>query len=62
MPTMTIAAVLLRKLGVHGLLPPLAMLVLITGIITVAGVILHAFVEKPLMNAFKRKQAARVAT
>ncbi|MBT8155924.1 acyltransferase [Epibacterium ulvae] len=62
MPTMTIAAVALRKAGVHEVLPPLAMLALITCLVTLVGVVVHAYVEKPLMNAFKPKLTARAST
>jgi peptidoglycan/LPS O-acetylase OafA/YrhL len=51
LPAMNILAVGLRASGVHQLLPPLAMLALITALVTGIGVLAHLFIEKPVTGS-----------
>lgn len=61
LPVMNIAAVGLLAAGLHLVLPPLAMLALITVIVTVAGALVHIFAEKPLMKYFKNRSPRQAA-
>ncbi|GAA6210043.1 acyltransferase [Cognatishimia sp. WU-CL00825] len=61
LPVMNIAAVPLRKLEVHTMIPPLAMLALITVIVTIAGSLAHIYLEKPLIAFFAKRAAKKSA-
>ncbi len=62
LPVMNIAAVFLKRAGVHEILPPLAMLALITVIISIAGSLVHVYVEKPVMAALRRRPETHPAS
>ncbi|MGB3407802.1 MAG: acyltransferase [Jannaschia sp.] len=55
LPAMNVFAVFLKRAGLQDILPPLAMLALVTGLATLAGAILHVFVEKPLIRTLNRR-------
>lgn len=61
LPVMNIAAVPLRALGVQEMLSPLAMLALITIIVTVVGSLVHVYIENPLRNALQSRIQPKTA-
>ncbi|WP_299684371.1 acyltransferase [uncultured Tateyamaria sp.] len=58
LPAMNILAVFLKRAGIHEVIPPLAMLTLIVGLVTIIGCFVHVLVEKPLMAWFKARAGA----
>lgn len=62
LPVMNIAAVGLRAAKLHEVLPPLAMLALITVIVTIVGALVHVFLEKPLMQALQGRKSLKKGT
>jgi len=61
LPAMNILAVGLRAAGVHQFLPPLAMLVLITVLVTGIGILVHLIVEKPVTASLGNRRQAKPA-
>ncbi|WP_157960073.1 acyltransferase family protein [Albibacillus kandeliae] len=53
LPAMSFLAVILAKLGLPALLPPLAVLVLVCGLAIAVGCLVHVYVEKPLNRALR---------
>jgi len=53
LPTMNILAAVLKPTGLHTILPPLAMLTLVTVWVTAVGCVVHSGIERPLMALLK---------
>lgn len=53
LPAMNILAVALKAAGAHHILPPLAMLLIVTLFVSIVGCIVHVMLEKPLLARLK---------